>query len=290
MLKVLKPNKNKQTQGYSETHKGYDHSGKGDQNYYSSFYGKVVQAKNSETENWLNEGKLTTNDYGNYIKIKGEVDGETYHQLGAHFKQGTVLPVGTEVKRGQVVAQIGNTGNSTAAHSHTEYRDKDNKNIRVEFVENQEETNEMEKLPKDSVLRDFYRAVKVEFSDDEINRWLQENKNLYEIFTSVFQGDGAAKKHLLELWGIEIDINWEETAKGYIDTFNMLKEIYGLSPSDDTEKVLGKARGSQERIKELENQVKELEKKKTPETIYKYQDKDYQLILKISNLILALEK
>ena len=82
-MKVLRPvsKDNPQTQGYSSSHKGYDHDDKPDPNYYSSFYGKVTQAKNSETKNWINKGTLTTADYGNYIKIKGEVDGKVVRAI-----------------------------------------------------------------------------------------------------------------------------------------------------------------------------------------------------------------
>jgi len=150
-MKVLRPSKNKLTGGYTSSHKGYDHSGRGDLNYYSSIYGKVIQAKNSETRNWgANKAndpyktdprrpKLLTEDYGNYLIIKGEVDGKTVQQLGAHFEQGSVLPKGTEVKAGQIIARIGNTGNSTGAHSHTEYRDADHNKFPVEFIDKVEE-------------------------------------------------------------------------------------------------------------------------------------------------------
>ena len=141
MLKVLRPARNKQTQGFSAKHPAYDIDDIPDTNYRASLDGTVTQSKNSETKNWQNTGKLTTRDYGNYIKIKGEVDGKTVYQLGAHFQKGTVLSKGKKVKAGQVVAQAGKTGNirplhgGDGSHSHTEYRDSQNKKIKVKFVE-----------------------------------------------------------------------------------------------------------------------------------------------------------
>src|SRR3990167_10369186 len=176
-MKVLRPTNNKQTGGYSSDHKGYDHDDIPDPNYKSSFFGKVVQAKNNETRNWLankagdpykpatGTRKLMTEDYGNYIKIKGEVDGKAVYQLGAHFKQGTVLPVGTEVKRGQVVAQIGNTGNSTAKHCHTEYRDEKNINFSVQFIDEDTPAPKPENnmVTKEQVIIDSYKATTGEY-------------------------------------------------------------------------------------------------------------------------------
>lgn len=270
MLTVLKPNKNKLTQGYSEKHKGYDHSGNGDQNYYSSFYGKVVQAKNSETKNWVNSGALTTADYGNYIKIKGEVDGHTVYQLGAHFKPGSVLAVGTEVNKGQVVAQVGNTGNSTGAHSHTEYRDENNQNFPVEFSE---ESEEPVKDTKKQGYIDAYLGTRPTLppSEDELNYRLQENKNIVEVIRSILEGDGEARKYWLNRWDVHNDdINWQQTAEQYKQTYNDLKGILGLTESADTEEVFGKVRGMLERITELE-------KLTLPKTIYKIEGKDFEV-------------
>lgn len=295
-MKVLLPSKNKQTQGYSNSHKGYDHSGRGDVNYYSSIYGKVVISKNSETKNWLankdtdpykddsRRPGLITEDYGNYIKIKGEVDGKTVYQLGAHFEPGSVLSQGTEVKAGQVVAKIGNTGNSTAKHCHTEYRDTDNKNFRVEFI-SEVEKPPMEELPKDSVIRDFYKASKETFSDDEVNRWLQENKNLYEIFTSVLEGDGAVREHLLGMWGIEVDTNKDKLVEQQRETILSIKDVLrrvGLESGQDSEAMVAK-------LEWLVDQYEELKDKQVPKVIYKYEDKDFSKIIKLWNLVLIME-
>lgn len=272
-MKVLKPSKNKITQGYSTKHKGYDHSGKGDKNYYSSFHGVVVQAKNSETKNWINNGTLTTEDYGNYVKLKAQVDGKTVYQLGAHFETNSVLKVGTEVKKGQVVAQIGNTGNSTGAHSHTEYRDENNKNFPVEFVdETEEEKPPTEMKDKKQEIIDAHKATTGVYpNDDEINADLQQNRNLLDLIEGKLHGDHRAKERWLSEWGIsQTDTKWEEIAKSYQDTFQRLKEIYGLTPADNTEEVLGFAIRSVERIKELEKQQE-------PKTIYKYEGKDFEV-------------
>lgn len=284
-MKVLRPSKNKLTGGYSNSHKAYDHSGKGDQNYYSSFYGKVTQAKNSETKNWINKGTLTTADYGNYLVIRGEVDGETYYQLGAHFKAGTVLPKGAEVQRGQVVAQIGNTGNSTGAHSHTEYRDKDNHNISVSFAEEIEKpVNNMQ--TEEQIIIDVYKATTGEYpSDDEKKARLQEHKNTVELIGDRLRGDGRAKAKWIAEWQVQEadDIDYKTAAEQYKSSYDELKAILGLPLGDNTEDVLGAISG-------LQDKVKALEKANIAQTIYKYEGKDYEKVIKISNLIIILEK
>lgn len=267
MIKVLRPSKNKLTGGYTTRHKAYDFDDIPDKNYCSSLYGKVILSKNSETKNWRNTGKLTTRDYGNYIKIKGEVDGKTVFQLGAHFQTGSVLPKGTGVKRGQVVAQAGKTGNirpmhgGDGSHSHTEYRDENEKNMSVAFVKNGEiDKKEMEKLPKDSIIRDIYTALKQDFSPDEVDRWLQENKNLVEIITSIMEGDDKVKERWLEKWKVEEKA--DETQINYEGTFKHICEILrplGIKYGDSSEKVRGK-------LVEYVSELLELREKQIPKT------------------------
>jgi len=258
-LKVLKPSKNKQTQGYSDKHKGYDHSGRGDLNYYSSFFGKVVQAKNSETKNWTNTGKLTTKDYGNYIKIKGEVDGKTFYQLGAHFQPGSVLPKGTEVKRGQVVARIGNTGNSTARHSHTEYRDADDKNFPVVFVDDIKENKNMQS--KEQIIIDAYKAITGEYpSDDEKKARLQKNENTMELIYDLLNGDAKSKPRWLEIWGVKENQESQSIIESYKDQLHLLNETLrsvGIRQGDDFASAVAKVQSLVTSYLEQEKAVKE---------------------------------
>lgn len=284
-MKVLKPSKNRLTQGYSDKHKGYDHSGQGDQNYYSSFFGKVVQAKNSETKNWINTGTLTTADYGNYIKVKGEVDGKVYYQLGAHFKPDTVLPVGTEVKKGQVIAQIGNTGNSTGAHSHTEYRDADNHNFAVEFVDEEEEDKPMETQTKEQIIIDSYKATTGEYpSDNEKQARLQKNENTADLIYDLLNGDGRCKPRWLQIWGVEKPSSeMQATLEGYKDMAHRLKEILKLPVGANTEDIIGRVTGLLESLTEAQNAQK-------PKTVYKYEGEDYERIITLGNLLLIMKK
>lgn len=284
MLKVIRPSHNRQTQGYSRKHPGYDFSGRGDPNAYSSLFGQVVQAKNSETKNWLaGNRKLTTQDYGNYCKIRGEIDGKTYYQLLAHLEPGSVLPKGTEVKAGQVVGKIGHTGNSTAKHLHCEYRDEKDRNMPVQFVDEIEST-----IPMDNkqIIIDLYLGLRPNHppSDDEINARLQENKNPVQIAQDILTGDDNAKSYWKETWGVKADsTNWKEVAKSYEDTYGALKGILSLPPAADTQRVHGEVLGLLELIKELK-------KASEVKTIYKHLGKDYEAIIKIGNLIIVLEK
>lgn len=136
---MTKPSKNKVTQGYSASHKALDYSGSGDPNVYACQEGKVTICKNSYDTNWQQGGGndptpwgLTTEDYGNFIKIE-HTDG---FSLYCHLKRNSQLvEVGNIVGEGRPIAQIGNSGNSTGKHLHFEYRNKSNQNIKVEFQE-----------------------------------------------------------------------------------------------------------------------------------------------------------
>ena len=138
-MMVSKPSRNKITQGYSASHKAVDFSGKGDPNVYACQEGKVIICKNSYDINWQQGGTndptpwgLTTEDYGNFIKIE-HADG---FSLYAHLKRNSQLvETGNIVGEGRLIAEIGNSGNSTGKHLHFEYRNKSNQNIKVEFKE-----------------------------------------------------------------------------------------------------------------------------------------------------------
>lgn len=132
-MKVVKPSNNPLQRGYSSTHKGYDFKGLNlPDEVRAGMDGEIISRVDLYTTNWINTGTLTTKDYGNYIKIK-HLDGT--FELHAHLRKGSSFLVGTKVKAGQTVARIGNTGNSTGPHLHSEYRNSANTSLPAEFIE-----------------------------------------------------------------------------------------------------------------------------------------------------------
>ena len=132
-MKVVRPSENPITQGYSNNHRAYDRAGLNlPDEVRAGMDGVIVEQVDQYNTNWINTGTLTIKDYGNYIKIRHD-DGS--FELHAHLKQGSSLNIGTRVKAAQVVARIGNTGNSTGFHVHSEYRTAQNINMEVEFTD-----------------------------------------------------------------------------------------------------------------------------------------------------------
>lgn len=296
--KILLVNKNKQTGNpTSHGYNAYDFSFQPDKYIRASIFGKVVQAKKTETRNWLantstdpykpatGKRKLKTADYGNYCKIKGEIDGETIYEITSHHKANTLtVQKGQEVKPGQIIAEVGDTGNSTGRHEHKEFRDVDERAIEVEFVKEQESHNENTEEKQKHIDAGLITRPDRPYNDDELNSLKQRGINNVEAGRSTLQGDEHAREYWLKQWDIkQADTNWQEIARSYQDTFERLKQIYGLSSADNTEEVLGFATRSQERIKELE---KELE----PKIVYKHEGKDYEKLFSFMNLILIQEK
>lgn len=271
MQQVLRPvsKENPLTGGYTVKHKGYDHDDKPDQNYYASFSGIVSQAKNSETKNWRNKGTLTTNDYGNYLIITGKIDGKTIKQLGAHFEPETVLQKGTQVNAGQIVAKIGNTGNSTGSHCHTEYRDSNNHNFEVDFIDSIPADTKCF-LTKEQFSIDGRKATLGEYpNDDEKAADLQMSKNAVEYLEGWLKGDPRARNKWLEEWGIDqTQTKWFKVAEDYKQANEDLKVVLGMPLDADTQEISGRVQGI------LESNL-ELEKLQKPKTIYKYHSEDF---------------
>lgn len=138
-MKVYLPTDNRLTRGYKTGHRGYDFAGLNlPDNVRAGKDGEIIERVNRYVNNWINTGTLTTRDYGNYIKVK-HTDG-TY-ELHAHLRKDSSFVTGTKVQAGQTIARIGNTGNSTGPHLHSEYRNADNKNIQVEFYTSSQDEN-----------------------------------------------------------------------------------------------------------------------------------------------------
>lgn len=88
------------------THQGVDFAAGAWSNIYSTCDGEVVRAE------WHYS-------YGNFVKIKANVNGGDVYILYAHMNKINTC-VGQKVTAGQVIGYVGSTGNSTGPHLHYE--------------------------------------------------------------------------------------------------------------------------------------------------------------------------
>jgi len=165
-MRVYKPSDNPITGIYTDKHKAYDRAGLNlPDEVKAGMDGVIIERADVYNTNWQTIGALATKDYGNYIKVKHD-DGS--FELHAHLKQGTSLVIGTRVKAGQVVARIGNTGNSTGPHIHSEYRNAQNINVPVEFYTASPQVDLQKELDKVRAERDInwnlYQQVLKDFT------------------------------------------------------------------------------------------------------------------------------
>ena len=113
------------TAGRNSAHGGIDigngGNGPGVINIIASKDGEVVYPTNiSQTQYADNANSADGGSYGNYIMIKHS-DGS--YTLYAHLAQNSIkVMVGDVVSQGQVIAKMGNSGNSTGTHLHFEVR------------------------------------------------------------------------------------------------------------------------------------------------------------------------
>lgn len=119
--RILECKKCKMTQGYNvKTHKANDivalKGGKATTDYVLAHSDGKVIARAIGKKN--NKGSAGTESYGNYVQIQHS---NGYTTLYAHLDSVNVK-VGQFVKKGQRIGYMGNTGNSSAAHTHFEVR------------------------------------------------------------------------------------------------------------------------------------------------------------------------
>ena len=113
------------TEGRNVPHGGIDigngGNGSGVINIIASKSGEVIYPTDiSQTQYADNANSKDGDGYGNYIIIKHS-DGS--YTLYAHLAQNSInVMVGDVVSQGQVIAKMGNSGNSTGAHLHFEVR------------------------------------------------------------------------------------------------------------------------------------------------------------------------
>ena len=118
---VLKSGKCEITQNFNQNHSGIDLVG---ENYTLD---EVIAHSDGEIIE-LVDGKNNergTNSYGNYIKIDHK---NGYFTLYAHLEKRLSLKKATNVKKGQILGKMGDSGNAYGKHLHFEVL-KDNKKI-----------------------------------------------------------------------------------------------------------------------------------------------------------------
>lgn len=108
------------TQGYKSSHKAIDLGwskkyGGINHPIIAPYDGKVTYVKRN-----YNKRDSSGSSYGNYIKID---HGNNITTLVAHLKYNSVkVNVGDKVKKGDVIASMGDTGHATGVHCHYEVR------------------------------------------------------------------------------------------------------------------------------------------------------------------------
>lgn len=114
--RILKNGIHRVTQGYSEGHKAVDLGPTAaSETVLAHTAGKVVFCQTGQKNNKGSRGNAS---YGNCVKLQHE---NGYTTLYAHLKS-VAVRWGDTVKQGQVIGEMGNTGNSYGTHLHFEVR------------------------------------------------------------------------------------------------------------------------------------------------------------------------
>ena len=102
--------------GFSEEHEGIDFAAPEGTSIYNTCSGTVSDAGYDDTR-------------GNYIEIRSE-EGKTF--IYEHLKDTAIPVVGSKIKSGMMIGEVGNTGNSTGPHLHYAVKDENGEYINPE--------------------------------------------------------------------------------------------------------------------------------------------------------------
>jgi len=114
---------------WGKYHFGIDYGGPTGTPIVASASGKVTKIRNGCTNNGY-IGNRCGGGYGNYMEITHENGTKT---LYAHLSK-IEVNLNTKVTQGQVIARMGNSGNSTGPHLHFEIIEKNGKKRNVNFL------------------------------------------------------------------------------------------------------------------------------------------------------------
>lgn len=115
--RVLQTQENRITRGFGNGHSGVDLGWQTTQTdgILAHSDGKVVFCQTGHKNNPGSSGNAS---YGNCVKLD---HGNNYFTLYAHLSD-VAVKLGQQVKKGQIIGHMGNTGNSYGAHLHFEVR------------------------------------------------------------------------------------------------------------------------------------------------------------------------
>ena len=205
--RVLQKGVNKITQGYSEKHKAVDigRSHLTGEPIIAHSSGKVVFC---QTGHKNNKGATGNASYGNCVKLD---HGHGYSTLYAHLATVKVKN-GENVKQGQVIGTMGNTGNSYGTHLHFEVR-LDNHNIDpIPYLEADLPLPIVKKLSvKYKVYTKKWLTEVVDCNDDNEDGYAGiQGKNMTALIAKPTKGTLKYRVHL-------VDGNWLPWVENYTD-------------------------------------------------------------------------
>lgn len=166
MSRLIKNKKYKITANYETNHVGIDLIGTTKGSSYITAHSdgiiyQIIDGKNNDTKT---KGIDT---YGNYIQIKHK---NGYYTLYAHLEKGLKLKKGDIIKKGQIIGQMGNSGNSYGTHLHFEVRNPNNFVIDpTEYIEKDLPNERGEKM-------NIYYRVHL-LKENKWLPWVKESKN-----------------------------------------------------------------------------------------------------------------
>lgn len=166
MSRLIKNKDNKITANYGKNHVGIDLVGttKGLSYITAHSDGIIYQIIDGKNNDKKTKG---TDTYGNYVQIKHK-DG--YYTLYAHLEKGLKLKKGDIIKKGQIIGQMGNSGNSYGTHLHFEVRNPNNFVIDpTEYIEKDLPNERGEKM-------NIYYRVHL-LKENKWLPWVTESKN-----------------------------------------------------------------------------------------------------------------
>ena len=170
MARLIKDKNISITQKYNKTHTGIDIVGTTGGNSYVRAHTdgvvyKIVDGRNNDTNT------KGADRYGNYIQLKHSGG---YYTLYAHLQKGLNLKAGDKVKQGDVIAIMGNSGNSYGTHLHFEVRKPDNYVIDPEKYLESNLPNQPETDATDVKKNKLYYRVHLLKSNKWLS-WIEEN-------------------------------------------------------------------------------------------------------------------